>query len=63
MIADMNGDERLVPPIPNHPGGVCVSENVAQKLSVRRRVTNPSPQADDDGIVCLPALSGESKLD
>src|SRR5262249_39019391 len=32
MIADQSGDDRLVPPIPNHPGAGWLPLNVAQKL-------------------------------
>jgi hypothetical protein len=32
MTADHSGDDRLVPPIPNHPGAGWLPQNVAQKL-------------------------------
>ncbi len=32
MIAAMNGEDRLVPPMPNHPGGTWVLLKVAQTL-------------------------------
>jgi hypothetical protein len=31
-IPDQSGDDRLVPPIPNQPGGISLPLNVAQSL-------------------------------
>src|ERR1700729_1671418 len=33
MIADQNGDARLVPPMPNQPGGFCLLLKVPQSLN------------------------------